>query len=441
MTRQHPRRPSCVRVLEGMALLLMATTPMHADTLPADDRMARLLAQPADLVAATRQAPMARYNRLLKGGAHTDAAFSAGWQVPLALAAWCGNSDADDRLVEQVRFVLQPGHEPTANGGYPSQHERCVTGMFAILRKCPRVWFAKLTPEQRHKIDLIMKATLVASAYTTADATYAEGRQPTTLDGDANLHRGWNPNYREGMFGGLIVGTVYFGGVDAARVLLERYDHALFVSELRAAGLRNIAETFAWGRTRPRSGAPKPEQIERSVCNYRLDGHVLPEPYALYATLTRHTYGAKVNAGLADGRGILVDGEPTGCLAAGADQLPNVGKEGMLREFDSTDADGPRSSIVYAYDGFRPNLIHHVVLLVGGFWPADGSDAELLARLDVGVTDLAYKLRHGYRNYAKGKGSKDLFDIGREDWVWSFRTLLPLWTDVLRPYHLTRRRP
>jgi hypothetical protein len=313
--------------------------------------------------------------------------------------------------------------------------------MFAILRRCPRFWLAKLTPEHRHKIDLIMKATLVASAYTTSDATYVEGRQPTALDGDTNLHRGWNPNYREGMFGGLLVGTVYFGGVEAARTLLERYDHAMFVGELRATGLENLLETFTWAQTHPRAGAPTAAEIENAVCNYRLDGEPLPAPFELYARLTGHTYGATVNTGLNQGRGILVDGVPTGCLAGGAETLPNLGKEGMLREFDSNDASGRRSSITYAYDGFRPNLTHHVVLLVGGCWPTDGRDAELLARLDVGIADLAYKLQHGYRNYAKGKGSTQVFDIGRDDWVWSFRTMLPLWTDVLRPYHAARLRP
>lgn len=408
-------------------------------TVASDAELARKLAPPAALVAVCNQAPLARYGRHLKGGAHTHGAWNGGWQIPLALAAWAGNEAADEKLLEQTELVLQGGNTVSATGGYSSQHERHVTGMFAILRQSPRFWNGKLADEQRRKIDLLMKATLVASAHTTSDATYADGQKPTALDGDSNLNRGWNPNYREGMFGGLLVGTVYFGGVEAATAILDGYDHDAFVAELRQAGLDNTHGTFAWAQANPESGAPTPARIEQAVRGYRFEGQPLMAPFALYRWLTLNTYSRPVGAGLDDGKGIVAQGVASGCIATGAAGLPNLGQAGMLAEFDSHDAKGRRSSITYAYDGFRPNLAHHVVLLVGGHWPADGSDADVLQRLDVGITDLAYKLRHGYRNYQHAKGSTEVFTLEKKDWDWSFRTSLPLWTDVLWPFHRARR--
>jgi len=396
-----------------------------------------VLAPPQSVVDAGNEAPLIRYNRYLSGGAHTNGAFSGGWQITHALAAWAGNTAAYPKLLEQISYNLEGENVISANGGYPAQHELHMTGTYAILRHAPDFWDNALTGEQRRKIDLVMKAALVASAYTTSDATYVEGATPTAIDGDTNLHRTWNPNYREGMFGALLAATVYFGGVDRVYEILNGYDHDVFVAELAAAGLTNIHETFTWAEAHPESGAPDGDRIEQNIRNYTYRGEPLMEPMVLYHTLTMHTYGRQVQCGLNDGAGIPVDGVPTGTLASGCESLPNRGVVGMLLEFDSVDAEGPRSSIVYAYDGFRPNLTNHVVLLAGGFWRSGEMANEILRTMDVGITDLRYKLEHGYRNYSRGRGSTTVYDLGREQYASSFRTTLPLWYEVIRPYHVS----
>ena len=103
----------------------------------------------------------------------------------------------------------------------------------------------------------------------------------------------------------------------------------------------------------------------------------------------------------------------------------------MLREFNSADASGPRSSATYSYDGFRPNLCHHVALIVSGQWVPDSTT---LSRLNVGITDLDYKLQNGYHSYAHGD-SRGVMDMNNSNWGRSFRALLPLWKDVLKGYH------
>jgi len=421
------------KAVELMATL--AATMGAAETIPADAEMARRLRVPDAVIEAALAAPLASYGRRLKGGGHTDAGWNGGWQIALALAAWTGDTRGDAKLLERIEWNLRGDRCISANGGYPAQHELNVTAMYTILRQSPRFWEGRLTAEQRSKIDRVMKAALVASAYTTSDATYAGGRAPTALDGDTNLHRGWNPNFREGLFGGLLVGAVYFGGVENARKILDEYRHTAFVAELKAAGLTNTAETFDYARLNPRSGAPSGDQIERAVRGYRYNGQPLMGPFELYRFLTLHTYGGTVQPGLNGGRGIVVDGVATGTIVAGADRLPNRGAQGMLLEFDSRDANGPRSSIHYAYDGFRPNLANRVAVIVGGYWPRSEEARELTRRVEIGVADLRYKLEQGYRDYSKGKGSKSVFDITAPHWEWSFRTSLPLWTDVLLPFH------
>lgn len=388
-----------------------------------------LPAPPRASVEAALAAPLTRYNRHIKGGAHTNMGASGGAPVVLGLAAFSGETRADARLLEQARHVLRGENAISANGGYPAQHERNVTAMFALARLTPRVW-KQFTPDETAKIDLVMQAALVASAFTTSDTNpYVLGKTSQhALDGDANLNRDWNPNYREGMIGMMVVARVYFGGTDKVSALLDGYEHDAFVARLAAQGLTNIHETFTWKATHPSDEAPPGEMIAKAVKNYRYKGTPASETMTLYKLLTTDTYGKTVSPGLNDGKGVLLpDGTVAGLLLSGGDKLPNKGKTGMLKELDSNDANGRRSSTSYAYDGFRVNLVNHLVLLAGGLWK--GADADTcLALLQVGIPDLWYKVAHGYRNYAKGHVQGDLTDAG-------FAFTRPLWESVAKPYH------
>ena len=148
-------------------------------------------------VNAAIAAPLITYRKNFSGGAYTDQAFSGGSSIALAVASYAGNTSADARLLQQIRYTLTPWNEICANGGYPAQHERHVTGMFAIVKQTPRIW-NQLTAAEISKIDLIMKACLVSSAFTTANNNpfILAGTQQYSIDGDPNLNRDWNPNYR-----------------------------------------------------------------------------------------------------------------------------------------------------------------------------------------------------------------------------------------------------
>lgn len=378
----------------------------------------QLGAVPAAVVAAAVAAPLGRFG--VNGGGERYCTDCDGASIVLAIAALAGDTSADARLLEQMRWVLGGGRDPFGNGGYMAQHERMMTGMFAIAKRVPRIWSA-LGADEIARVDLVMKATLVGSAHTTSDANN-EGATPTGIDGDTNLNRGWNPNYREGMVGAMIVSTLYFGGRAATDAILDGYDHAAFVGELDAAGLTHLHDVFADG------GGPSAAELEAGIASYRYLGHHLGELPAIFTAVTENTYGGIVACGLEGGAGIDIGGGQTsGRIEAGCAALPSLGSPGQLLELDSVDANGKRSSLTYAYDGFAPNLINHLVLLVYG---EPGADA-VMARVRVGADDLFYKATQGYRNYAKGQ-DRGVFKLD-VDGEGGYAFMRPLHQSVLLP--------
>ncbi len=382
-------------------------------------------------VDAAKACQLITFNRAFSGGAHTNGAWFGGASITLAVASHAGNTSADARLLEQIRHTLTPGNEPTCNGGYPAQHERHATGMFVIVKNTPRIW-DQLTAAEKVRIDLIMKAALVGNAFTTSDNNpfVKADSQEYALDADTNLNRDWNPNYREGMIGGVLTSMAYFSTATAKTILAD-YNHAQFVSELKSNNLPNIYETFNWKAANPTSKAPSGSTIEAAVDSYKYYGNSLDNYMNIYEALLKDTYGQRVNAGLNDGAGI--DG--AGKIVSGADTLPNKGAIGMLKEFDSSDANGKRSSFVYAFDGYRPHMTNQLSLIVAGYWQPGTATAELAKnRMNIGNTDLWYKAEKGYIGYAKGKAQATVnypsYGASR-----GFTYNRSLWDDVLKVYH------
>ncbi|MEM9235467.1 MAG: hypothetical protein AAGB14_01720, partial [Verrucomicrobiota bacterium] len=257
------------------------------------------------------------------------------------------------------------------------------------------------------------------------------GSQQRALDGDSNLNRAWNPNYREGMTGGVLTGMTYFGGPVEAGAILSTYDHSDFVAELLANNLPNLHETFNWKAANPSSSAPTGSMIESAVANYRYYGRTLSDYMGIYELLLNDTYGKNVTSGLNGGAGI----NGAGKIVSGAAQLPNPGALGMLKEFDSNDGNGSRSSLHYAYDGYRPHMTNQLCLIVGGFWPQGSAIANnAVNRLNVGNTDMWYKAEKGYIGYAKGK-SQGVMSFTESGDTYGFIYNRSLWEDVLMPYH------
>ncbi|WP_193210926.1 hypothetical protein [Luteolibacter marinus] len=401
-------------------------------SLCSDAGAAELSSPSAAAVEAAVGTSLISYSRDFSGGAHTNGAWFGGASITLAVASYAGNTAADARLLQQIRHTLTPGNAPSFNGGYPAQHELHVTGMFVMAKNTPRIW-GQLSAAEKTRIDRIMKASLVGNAFTTSDNNpfIKAGSQQYSMDGDDNLNRAWNPNYREGMIGGVLTAMAYFGGPSQASAVLSGYNHSAFVSELAANDLPNIHETFNWKAAHSSSGAPSGSQIEAAVRNFLYYGLTLNQYDRIYERLVTDTYGKDVTAGLNDGAGIGGAGK----IAAGADALPNKGAPGMLKEFDSSDANGARSSWVYAFDGYRPHMTNQMALIVSGLWQKGSAIADEAAQLmNVGNTDLWYKAEMGYIGYAKGK-AQNLVNYSTYGASRGFTYNRSLWDDVLKPYH------
>lgn len=369
--------------------------------------------------------PLIRYNRWILGGAHTNQPNGGGAPEVLATAAFFGNTTADGRLLQQIRYTLTGGNDPTSTGGYTAQHEHHMTVAFAMVKRTPRVWNA-LTDAERNKVNLLMTASVVASAFTTSDNNpfIRAGTQQYTIDGDSNIGREWNPNYRQGMLGNMLAAVAYFGSPAAVDMVLAAYSHSTFLVQLRNAGLTNTYESFNWKNANPSSGAPTGTQIQDAVRTYRYHGRPISDYMGIYGELADITFSKYVNAGLNGGLG--VDG--AGRILNGADALPNRGALGMLMEFDAYDAVSLRSSATYAYDGWRTHLANHHLLLITGLWKNDSPVAtKYLPRMAIGSTDLWYKLQMGYANYARGYHRGDV-DLNTPDRGYEFTR--PVWNAV-----------
>ncbi len=372
------------------------------------------------------------YGRNYNNGAYTNGAFFGGASVVLAAASYAGNTTADARLLQQIRFSATGGNEICANGGYPAQLELFATGMFAIAKLTPRIW-NQLSAAEKTRIDLIMTASLISCAFTTSNTNpYLSSGPQRTLDADINVGRDWNPNYREGMHGSTLIAMVYFGGPVATQAIFTNYNHAQFVSQLSANGLTNAWLTFNWKVLYPTSIAPTGTIIEDAVRNYKYYNSTISDYVGIYNSLVNDTYGKNVTAGLNNGLGI--NGYGLGAIVSGASSLPNLGAIGMLKEFDSSDGSGPRSGLHYAFNGYRSHQINQLVLIIGGYWQKGSAVTNnAAARLRIGNTDLWYKIERGYNSYANGfyQGTHGIAYAETQGFSYN----RSIWEDVLSPYH------
>ena len=94
---------------------------------------------------------------------------------------------------------------------------------------------------------------------------------------------------------------------------------------------------------------------------------------------------------------------------------------GMLHEFESTDWDGLRTSLGYAYEGVMLDIPTATMLKLVGEWRADEGGDLLERRMGVGMGDLLFKAREGYLSWSQGKP---------HEYYWE-KHLLPLGADYV----------
>ena len=411
----------------GGLVVAQAAAPPEPD--PAGGRIPVM---PAAMLEDALEKPLADFGDDF-GTAQANNAFFGSTSSILALASWAGNTRTDRRVLAQARFSIEGEHAPTCEGGYPAQHNLQVFAMFAILRLTPRLWSA-ITESEKARIDLVMKAGLIATAFTSSDTNpyFLAGQKPEmNLRGRPSWRSG-GPNFRCTAPATVQTARVYFGGAAAVDAILNDFDYTAFAEEVRAAGLSNVAGTF---REQP-PPAPTGRQIEDAVRNWANHGLGVADHQAMLVNEGRFTFNKTINTGLNDGAGVKGRGK----MMAGQDGLPNRGRKGMANEFDTIDAKGKRSSASYVIHGYRVIMNWLGVEMANGTLDRRDPDVQALAaQVDIGVTDLIYKSQNGYLSYAKGGPPAS----NNEDWTaskqavkWGWSYTFGIWTHVLRPYLL-----
>lgn len=111
-----------------------------------------------------------------------------------------------------------------------------------------------------------------------------------------------------------------------------------------------------------------------------------------------------------------------------------LGRLGMCREFQITDGFPPnvqeRSDATYSFLGWFLHIPTVAAMMALGEWPADGTLADIEQRMFVGSEDLIYKLKTGYRAFAKGVSSNQYEQNHKNE---SYPVMKELWNNFIKP--------
>ena len=144
---------------------------------------------------------------------------------------------------------------------------------------------------------------------------------------------------------------------------------------------------------------------------YRFHGVTERNLLGLFNYIASRTFSATISCGLNGASGI--DGY--GRIAKNCDLLPNVGRKGMILEFDGWDAEGKRNSSTYSWDSWYPlNYVRVALQIDGWLTPStlrrSATLVETMDRYRIGSNDLLFKLSpekgRGYKDYARSTGGE-----------------------------------
>lgn len=336
-------------------------------------------------------------------------------------------------LAEKLRFFLvtpEPypdgsTREPEAQGGIGGWTHHIPAHAILLAKRTPAVW-TQLSADERARADLLMQALALAAHFCLDD----DNDYYLLLDGYSLFHKSWNPNHVEGYVGAIISASLYFGP-DELNAFFRSFDFDTFVARLDAANFQNIKLCWTWNpaiRDLMMNGGsiavPEKQVLAQGVVtrgagvrnDFALDGHTLHEPWALHRAQAVRLFSKAARTE------VIFDGDKRSALlhrASSATESPWEGQMGMLHEFESTDWDGLRTSLAYAFEGAMIDIPTAVTMKLVGVWRADAGGDTLERRMGVGMGDMLFKAREGYRSWSQGKPheyhyEKDLQPMGAD---------------------------
>jgi hypothetical protein len=344
-------------------------------------------------------------------------------------------------LAEKLRFFLvtpQPyddgsTREPEAQGGIGGWTHHVPAHALLLAKRTPAVW-KQLSADEKARADLLMQALALAAHFCLDD----DNDYYLLLDGYSLFHKSWNPNHVEGYVGVIISASLYFGP-DELNAFFRDFDFDKFIGRLKAANFQNILQCWTWNPAirglMMHGGAvavPAEQILAKGVVthgagvknDFTHDGIDLHHPWELHREQAVRLFSKAVRTR------VIANAQFTSELlhhATAATESPWEGQMGMLQEFESTDWDGLRTSLGYAYEGAMIDIPTAVTLKLVGEWRPDEGGDMLEKRMGVGMGDLLFKAREGYRSWSQGKPheydwTKDLQPMGGDFIVGLWKT-------------------
>ncbi len=413
--------------LGGIAAVTNATAPAAPNRLPAEliERAVRLKAPQWKFMPQKRSREMPETFAL-------QVTAAAAFQEPERVVD--GKSLAT-HLAEKLRYFLvtpQPDadgatREPEAQGGIGGWTHHVPAHALLLAKRTPAVW-SQLSADEHARADLLMQALALAAHHCLDD----DNDYYLLLDGSTLFYKSWNPNHVEGYVGALISAALYFGA-DELNAFFRRFDFDTFLARLEAANFRNISRCWTTNPairelmmhggeiTVPANQVLAQGTVTRGAGvrnDFTKDGVSLHEPWELHRAQAVRLFSKAVRTR------VIANAEFTSSLmnrVSSATESPWEGQMGMLHEFETTDWDGFRTSAAYAFEGAMIDIPTAVTLKLVGVWdPRRGGDV-LERRMGVGLADLRFKAREGYRSWSLAKP--------REYW-WE-RDLAPMGADFI----------
>ncbi|MBA4137073.1 MAG: hypothetical protein C0518_07135 [Opitutus sp.] len=330
-------------------------------------------------------------------------------------------------LVTQESYPDGSTHEPEAQGGIGGWTHHVPAHALLLAKRTPAVW-SQLSDDERSRADLLMQALALAAHFCLDD----DNDYYVLLDGYSLFHKSWNPNHVEGYVGIIISASLYFGP-DELNAFFRSFDFDAFAARLKAANFRNIQRCWTWNpaiRDLMMKGGtitvPTKQVLAQGVVtsgagvrnDFTKDGVSLHEPWELHRAQATRLFSKAARTR------VVANREFTSSLMnreSPAVESPWEGQMGMLHEFESTDWDGFRTSAAYAFEGAMINIPTAVTLKLVGEWDARRGGDVIERRMGVGMADLRFKAREGYRSWSLGKP--------REYW-WE-RDFVPMGADYI----------
>lgn len=329
-----------------------------------------------------------------------------------------------DILLAQIRNLIAPGHEPNAGGGLNGWTHSAIAQAFLLVKSTPEVW-SRLNADEQNRMDWIMKALAIAGHFG-----YDDGNDyKTSLHADDNSYKKWNPNHRLYLFV-VLAASQYFGPKELNEIFTS-FDYDEYLKKFDELGFSNIKAVWTCYDWKPlfENGGP---YISPKANKEMGTGTGVRHPFTyeklplenlveIFALAQEYNYSDTVTNGVEGKSWILNNGSS-----------PFLGQTGMMREFNSHDAGGIRSSLSYCEENFSPYTIMYVTLDVLGLLPRDSQRLrEIGKRIYVGNEDFLYKKETGFHSFQHGKGADS---VKKESASWlPFPISLEIWNKCLKP--------